>query len=90
MLLKLQGGKRTEFAKGQITLPGGVSVNPIGTGLYVTDFQLVPQAGRLRKINLRARPESPDGRRGRVCGDVPRSGHVTASAAKVEEKGFRI
>jgi hypothetical protein len=22
-----------------------------GTGLYVTDFQLVPQAGRLLKIN---------------------------------------
>lgn len=51
MLLKLQGGKQTEFAKGQITLPGGVSVNPIGTGPYVTDFQLVPQAGRLLKIN---------------------------------------
>lgn len=51
VLLKLQGGKRTEFAKGQITLPGGVSVNPVGKGLYVTDFQLVPHAGRLLKIN---------------------------------------
>jgi len=51
VLLKLQGGKRTEFAKGQITLPGGVSINPNGKGLYVTDFQLVPHAGRLLKIN---------------------------------------
>ena len=51
VLLKLLGGKRTELARGQITLPGGVSVNPVGTGLYVTDLQLVPQAGRLLKIN---------------------------------------
>lgn len=50
VLLKLQGGKRYEFAKGQIFLPGGVSINPVGKGLYVTDFQLVPSAGRLLKI----------------------------------------
>jgi hypothetical protein len=51
VLLKLLRGKRTEFAKGQITLPGGVAVNPVGRGLYVTDFQLVPQVGRLLKVS---------------------------------------
>ena len=43
-------GKRTEIAAGKITLPGAVTANPHGRGLFVTDFQLVPQAGRLLKI----------------------------------------
>jgi hypothetical protein len=51
VLLVLEHGKWTELAKGQIVLPGGVAANPHGTGLYVTDFQLVPQAGRLLKIS---------------------------------------
>jgi len=51
VLLKLSHGKRTEVAAGQITLPGGVATNSNGHGVFVTDFQLVPQAGRLLKIS---------------------------------------
>lgn len=51
VLLKLSHGKRTEVAAGQLTLPGGVATNSNGHGVFVTDFQLVPQAGRLLKIS---------------------------------------
>jgi hypothetical protein len=51
VLLRLHCGERTEIAKGQITLPGGVAINPFGKGVYVTDFQLVPQAGRLLEVS---------------------------------------
>lgn len=49
-LYRLTNGVRTELAPGQLVLPGGVAVNPWTGAVYVTDFQLIPELGRLLRV----------------------------------------
>ena len=49
-LYRVKNGKRTELAAGKLFIGGGVAA-PCRTGsLYVTDFQIVPDQGRLLRV----------------------------------------